>query len=294
MNPYSRLRIFYEPEGVPTGQAPTEPAAAPASTSEPAPAAPAAPPAEATPASPPEDPWKGWWAAQLPADTREANKDEIIAMKGKSLGEVISEHLSTKKTLERAIIPPGKDAKPEEIKAFLAKMNIAETPEGYEFPAELTKGMDKDGAFTKDLQAFSLKTGLTKKQAAAVFEKIVGYAVAGQSHNTEAKQAVRASFDSRLLEAVGKDEAKAKETKDLFKRYLVAIGDKELAKDLSESGMLYNPKFVISMAEYHRRNATDPAYIGGNARAPAAKGKAPEGSQGDYSPEFEAHYGKRK
>lgn len=76
--------------------------------------------------------------------------------------------------LAKAIIPPGKDAKPEEIKAFNEKMGIGSIPEDYiaEFkvPKDLPENLPYDGERAKSFAQLAVEAKLTKAQAAAVHD----------------------------------------------------------------------------------------------------------------------------
>lgn len=90
---------------------------------------------------------------------------KLAASQDKMLGE-----LTTK--LGNAIVPPGKDAKPEEIAAYKAKMDIGASADDYKFeaPKNLPEGLPYDGERAKSFAAKAAEIGLTKAQAKAVHD----------------------------------------------------------------------------------------------------------------------------
>ncbi len=86
------------------------------------------------------------------------NSDKMVGEQAKKLGE--------------AIIPPGKDAKPEEIAAYNEKMGLGNTPEDYVFevPKDLPENLPYDGERAKSFAALAHAEKLTKKQAQAIHD----------------------------------------------------------------------------------------------------------------------------
>jgi hypothetical protein len=276
------IRLFHGPDGAPPGAA-----------AEPAPAQGAAPAAEAPAEAPPsEGDDLPKFASQLSPEIREKRKTELSALKGKHLNDVMEDYFGIKGKLDGAIVPPGKDAKPEEVDAFFKKMGIPRTADEYKLNTEAVKSMDKDGAFTKGFREIARKNGLTQRQAENIFNTIA----AGMTQDSQTKEAkakeVRGTFDARLAEAVG-DPAKAKETGEYFKRFIVSIGDKELVKELHESNVLYSPRFARAMAEYHKKYAGDPSFVDGHGPAGGAEPKGTGKKLMAHSDQFEEHYGKK-
>jgi hypothetical protein len=255
-------------EGTPPGTAepppPAETPPAEAAEGTPAPSTePAPPPAEAD-----ADPWKGTWLAQLPKETRIKHKDLLEQLKDKHLSDLLEEYASSRNMLDRAIIMPDKhNAKPEEIDAFLAKLDIPKTADGYGL--ERTRGVDP--AFAREAADRMLKIGLTRKQGAQVFAELLSLAAAGNSQQQAAKKAIASSFDGRLTEDLGNNKAKADETFEYFKRWMVGLKNKELCKDLADSGMIYNTHFVRAMAAQYQAANREPPLPEGARGIPAER-----------------------
>ncbi len=116
--------------------------------------------------------------------------------------------------LAKAIVPPGKDAKPEELQAFREKMGIPAAPDDYDFkaPDKLPEDLPYDGERAAAFKAKAHELGLSKTQAAAVHDWAVENAVGDYDAMAKAN-------DERLVE-----NAKA-ETAKLVKLYGPVTGE---------------------------------------------------------------------
>jgi hypothetical protein len=247
------------------------------------------PPAEQPPADG-NDPFKGWWASQLPDETREKHRDRLLALKDRGLGDVMDDYFGARESLERAIVPPGKGAKPEEVKAFLKKMDIPETPEGYNFKPEALDGSGEETKkFAGDFAQAVHKMGLTRKQGAQVFAEIAVLEKTGIARMQAAQKAIAESFDQRLAGHLGGDGEKAKEAKEYFKRFIVSLRDKDLAAELKSTGILYSPRFAAAMAAYHRAASEEPQSPGSGR-----PGHQKSGGGLGYSDQWKQAYGEAK
>jgi hypothetical protein len=256
------------------------------------------PPTDPPPAPPATDPppseeigeeWKGWWGAQLSKETRERHKDRLLEFKGKQLGEVLDEHFANAEKLKTAVVFPGQDAKPEEIAAFLQKMDIPSTADGYGFDAKLIPAEtdEQRGQAVKEIADIIHRNGLTKKQGLAVFSEYAKM-LAGIGQNIEAARKEQAeTFDARLLKEAG-DEKTATETREYFKRALVALGDKTLVEKLEKTGMLYDTTIVRAFADIWKAGNQEPPMPGTTGGGETSHpGALPMGDQ------FNQLYGKR-
>lgn len=110
-------------------------------------------------------------------------QDKMIGEQAKKLGDATKDMVRI----------PGKDATPEELKAYKDKLGIPETPEGYEFkaPKDLPEGLPYDGDRAKSFAAEAAKIGLTKAQAQAVHDWATANAV-GDFTNGKAQSDAKA------------------------------------------------------------------------------------------------------
>jgi len=212
-------------------------------------------------------------------------------MKGKQLGEVFDELFTNRKNLQNAVVFPGKEAKPEEIDAFLKRMDIPKTSEEYGFDPKLIPGADTEevkAEAAKGLAEFFKSIGLTKNQAKQMYAQYVGI-IKGVSEAGAIRQKTLAdTFEERLLKDIG-DEKTVTETKEYFKRALIALGDKELVQELSQSGILYSTKFVRAISDIWKAGNKEPPIPQATPGKPEEKKDAlPKSNQ------FNERYGDRR
>jgi len=175
------------------------------------------------------------------------------------MGEVLDDYFSNKTKLKDAFILPGKDAAPEEIDAFLKRMDIPKSAEEYKLNAKLIPGKettDTKEAAAKSMADFFKSISLTKNQASKVYEQFAGIIKGANEAEAVKQKALVDSFEERLLKDLG-DEKNATETKEYFKRALIALGDKKLVQELKDSGMLYSTSLVKALADIWKAGNTD-------------------------------------
>jgi hypothetical protein len=295
MNPWlKRLMPLLAADGGGSGGGGAPPPAPQSEATPPAtPAQPPAPPEQAPPA--PEgdvgEEWKGWWAAQLPKETREKHKDAMLELKGKALSEVFDDYFSGRTKLQNAVVFPGQDATPEEIDSFLKRMDIPKTAEEYGLDPKLINSADTDEAkkaAAKGLADYFKSIGLTKNQAKGMYQQYVAVIESISKAGTMRQKALADTFEERLLKEAGNDQA-ATETKEYFKRALIALGDKQLVQELNQSGILYSTAFVRGLADIWKAGNQEPPIVqGSGGTEETSKDPLPKGKQ------FEERYGNRR
>jgi predicted esterase YcpF (UPF0227 family) len=263
----------------------------PPATPPPAGSDPPAPPPGTPPAEAVEEEWKGWGAGQLNKETREKHKDGLLELKGKQLGEVFDDFFANRARLQNAVVFPGKDAKPEEIDAFLKRMDIPKTAEEYGLDPKLIPSAERDetkASAVKELANLFRSIGLTKNQAKQMYQQYTNIIKSANEAATTRQKSLADTFDERLLRDTG-DEKSATETKEYFKRALIALGDKQLVQELSQSGLMYSTALVRGLADIWKAGNQDPPIPqAGAAREEAKKDALPKGKQ------FEEAYGGRR
>jgi len=212
-------------------------------------------------------------------------------MKGKQLGEVFDELFTNRKSLQNAVIFPGKDAKPEEIDAFLKRMDIPKTSEEYGIdPKQIPDPVADEDKTTaaKGLADFFRSIGLTKNQAKQMYGQYIEIIKNVSEAETARQKNLADTFDERLLKDIG-DEKNATETKEYFKRALIALGDKQLVQQLSQSGMLYSTAFVRGLADIWKAGNKEPPIPQANSgKSEDKKDALPKSNQ------FNERYGDRR
>jgi ribosome-binding protein aMBF1 (putative translation factor) len=212
-------------------------------------------------------------------------------LKGKQLGEVFDDYFSAKGKLQNAIMFPEKDAKPEEVKAFLSKMGIPLAAEEYGLDPKKMPGMETEAekaAAAKSMAEFFRSAGLTKGQGEKTFGKFCEIIKSAYEAEGARRKSLADTFNDRLLKETGSAEASA-ETAEYFKRALVALGDKALVQELDKTGMLYSTAFVRGLAAiWKTARAEPPLPQAGPGRNEQVKDALPKGDA------FNNAYGSRR
>jgi len=171
-------------------------------------------------------------------------------------------------------------------------MDIPKTAEEYGIEAKLIPGTDTDevkAQAAKGLADFFKSIGLTKNQAKQMFGQYVGIIKSVSEAGTNRQKALADSFEERLLKDIGGDEKTATETKEYFKRALIALGDKQLVQELNQSGMLYSTAFVRGLADIWKAGNKEPPIPQASPGKPEDKKDAlPKSNQ------FNERYGERR
>jgi hypothetical protein len=243
------LQWFSDP-AAPAAAAPEPPVApAPAQGGDPA----ATPPGGRDPGD--SDAWyKDTWIAQLPHEFREGNRERLEGMKDKRLGDVFQDYLDKDARLSKAIEIPEKEATPDEVKTFLKKMGIPDNADGY----KIDDKAKEYGLFpqeTTEIKQLFARSALTHKQAEAMLAYYgTGVQAAKQAIDKMHQQKID-SFDENFAKVSQEPEKDIAAFKDFVKKTM----DADTAENLSDLGIMYDPKFVKSIAAYHRDMTGDTA-----------------------------------
>lgn len=167
---------------------PSDPPADPPKAADPAPAdpppsdPPADPPAEPTPA-----PAADWREPITDAKLRE------FADRMASPVDAVKSAFEMRQKLSKAITPPGKDAKPEDVAAFHKALGVPAEPDGYKYQRpELPETMEFTEGMQEQESAFLAKAhelGLTPAQLKGVLD--FHYEGAGADHDTVASTLIK-------------------------------------------------------------------------------------------------------
>ncbi|MDR2942457.1 MAG: hypothetical protein LBV17_07700 [Treponema sp.] len=170
-------------------------------------------------------------------------------------------------------------------------MDIPKTSEEYGIDPKLIPSNDTDEAKTaavKGLADFFKSIGLTRSQAKQVYGQYIGIIKSASEAGILRQKTLADTFEDRLLKDIG-DEKTVTETKEYFKRALIALGDKELVKELNQSGMLYSIAFVRGLADIWKAGNKEPPIPQASSGKPEDKKDAlPKSDQ------FNQHYGNRR
>ncbi len=231
------------------------------------------------------------YTSQFDNETR-GNAD---LMKGlpPTVTELAKRDWTNQQLLRRAvIIPSAEKPDPAEKKALFEKMGIPEKAEDYQFNTAAIKDLPGVDELVAEVRTHAAEMSLNKTQAQKYLEKVAGIAKKGLEQQQKASKELEDTFEARLMDAVGKDETKKTAAINLSKAALVRFfGDQEVLGQLKNAGILYNPRFILGMAAAQEATGEAPMVRGSG---PGAQKAPVKGTQGQYSPEWEAAYGKNR
>ena len=225
------------------------------------------------------------WTSQLPKDTRE-NAEVMKRIAGhKNIVDLVNAYIASDDAGKNALHIPGKDSKPEEVRAFFTKLGVPEKPGDYNLP---DYDLEPESiAKSKELfMAAAHRSALTKRQAENMWMSEVAMFKAAGQISADKQQKIKDAFEpqySRLLEAEYPEETARKK---VMKEELAAVTkfaqEQGIGKALAESGIVYNPEVMHKLAAYIRSNS--PEFIQGK-KAPETQ-KASGGMFDNYSSAF--------
>lgn len=175
---------------------------------------------------------------------------------------------------------PGKDAKPEDVDAFLSKVLSPyrpEKPEGYEFklPDGLPEGLPYDKAFADRFKAAAHAAGIPTKAAAALHDFYVKETAAIFQTATEATRTQVEAATKALETAFGgaKDSDAFKQSVGYAGKFIAEFGGEDLMKGLTDAGLLgdggvvLNPAVAIAFAKAGKMLFAEDGMVQGNGTA---------------------------
>ena len=234
------------------------------------------------------------WSSQLPPEKRESDAYKKHLYGHQSLEELSDAYVSLAEKQGRSLELPGKDATPDQVKAFLGKLGLPEDEAGYELENKHNDQSQIYKELEEGMRKQFYRNGLTKRQASSMWEMISdGYHQSGQYIEALRANKVQ-TFDARLGAALkdtypvqAERDTAARETMTLFAQHVQRTG---LGKAYKDSGLLYDPAFVMAIAADEKARGGSPIVQGGS-------GPAPENNHGafgsNYSKDFLDAYGKK-
>jgi len=198
------------------------------------------------------------YSSQLDPKKRESEEYKKYLYKHKSLNDVADDNVALNKRLEKAIEIPGKDASPEEVKAFFTKLGVPEDESGYELP---DNGLDKEIAnpIADQMRKEFIKAGMTKTQARTIWNYFSKNMVTGQKMMEGQRDKMAQTFDARLAKRLeeaypvkAERDGAMKEAVNLVQKH---IGRTGLGKLYKESGLLYNTEFILAISKDEKQRS---------------------------------------
>lgn len=165
---------------------------------------------------------------------------------------------------------PTKESSKEEIKDFLTKLGVPESPDKYNIPKENTDD-PLVASMEKTLREVAYRSGLTDGQTKSVwgmFRALIDTAKGeGEKYMKDRKdnfdERYSKLFDSYTQQA--QKDAAIKESLGYFKTFVNETG---IAKALESSGAIYDENLVKALADYQKKNRGQFNSGGGSSSKP--------------------------
>ena len=219
----------------------------PANPANPAPIDPTPDPADpAKPAGGNDDPFGAF---------DEATREWVTKRQFKDVAAIAKTAYEQEKMLGNAIRVPGKDAKPEDVEAYLNKLGRPEKADGYDFtvPKDLPEHLPYDAERATGFKALAHSQGLTAKQAAAIHDWAVKNAVddfASYSGKSAEERAEAAKAETAKLEKLWGplDGDQMKTNLSFADKALKEVGGEDALKEFQRVGLIGTEGNVILSA----------------------------------------------
>lgn len=197
----------------------------------------------------------------------ETIRGEPALTKYKSVDDLAAGFLSAQKLIgAKGIIPPGRDATPEEVNAFQVALGRPEKVEGYTLPTpkEVAGMADLSEPVRQEFAKVAFEAGLSAKQASALYQKWATSAAQGTEQQQQQIQAEVESGTAVLKKDWGQAfDQNVKLTRDAIDQF----GGKEVMDALTATGALRNPAIVKAFAKIGRALLDDDVHGRGRSTA---------------------------
>ena len=185
----------------------------------------------------------------------EATREWVTKRQFKDVAAIAKTAYEQEKMLGNAIRVPGKDAKPEDVDAYLNKLGRPEKADGYDFsvPKDLPETLPYDAERATGFKALAHGLGLTAKQAAGIHDWAVKNAVDDFQSITgkaEAERAETAKSETGKLEKLwGPLTGEQMKTNLAFAdKFLKTVGGEDALKEFQRVGLIGTEGNVILSA----------------------------------------------
>jgi len=144
-------------------------------------------------------------AAPAPSDWRAALKSpdaKKFAESSPDVDHLVARALQLQKQVSTAIVPPGKDAKPEEISAYRKRIGVPDAPEGYKFAMpEGVEATEADKAFQATMAKTFHAANVSAEQAKVLNEAFNEVTKAAQEAQVQADKQFAEQAEAELRKA---------------------------------------------------------------------------------------------
>lgn len=228
------------------------------------------------------------WFSQLKKESREKYR---ALSRHRTLDELADAALRAEDADRSALKIPGKDASKEEIREYLDKIGVPQSPEGYQFP----RSKDEDSGFKvsveKTLRDVCFRNALSGRQAQAVYGMAMGMIDTIEGAVSKQLQAREDSFDASFEDLFRKDypdKAKRKAAMTAAMNGVTALlNETGIGKAMKACGAVYDPDIMKALGEYaSKRNGS---FTSGSQ----TPGSGRHGGFASYGKAFSDAYGKK-
>lgn len=183
------------------------------------------------------------WREKLAPELKGAKT--LDKFKGNTWDEVgpalVNSYVNLEKSYGGAVRIPGENAKPEEWRAFFAKMGTPESPDKYGEVFQIPEGMGWDKTAEQEFLKVFHEEGLTPKQAKRIASKYLEYVQGATDgvtkQTTEAIQKAQKALGAKWGSNMQRNEA-------IVQRLVADHGTPELRSWLVESGAGNDPRWL--------------------------------------------------
>lgn len=193
------------------------------------------------------------WLAGLPSDLRD--KSEFQSMQ--KVGDLAKAYLDNQSKLAKAVVPPGDNARDDEVKAFREKLGVPENPDGYEIDST------GDEEFADVFRKAAHKEGLTPKQAKSLHEEIMKVSRDIMTKAQNERKAKMEEGQKSLKEEWGDKY----EANDIAARRFAALAGAEMVDALTENGLIEDPRVIKGLHRFANMISEDRIVEGRGQRA---------------------------
>ncbi len=200
--------------------------------------------------TPSDDDWRA------PITSEDGKK---LAANSPDLNHFVARTLEMRQKLSNAIVPPGKDAKPEDVAAYRKRIGVPESSEGYKFVMpEGQEATDGDKAFQQTMAVAFHEANVSTSQAEVLNKALIDLTVAGQEALVAEDKAFADKAEADLRKAwPGKEYDKNKEHGDRAASWMFGDQIEEVRHMQTKDGrfVLDHPVMLRALAAAGREMA---------------------------------------
>lgn len=190
----------------------------------------------------------------------------------KSVDDMAKSHINAQKLIgKKGIIPPGKDAKPEEIDAFHKALGRPDKPEDYKLSeVQAPEGMTEDANLKSGFLATAHAKGMTNEQADAIYSWYNKQVEGAIAQHVEKNKVMKETTEAELRTEYGKAYD---QNLDIAKKFIHKFGD-EKAMQALEEGLGNDPRLIRMLVKAGKSFSEDMLHVSSNTTLTPDEAKA--------------------